>query len=47
MHKCGNDFNNGGLSVHRIYREQDGTPSLQEALKEFSLTERLVMGRTG
>lgn len=47
VHKCDNDLNNGGLSEHRIYREQDGIPSLQEAFREFSLTERLVMGRTG
>lgn len=45
--KCDNGFNNGGLSEHRIYREQDGIPSLLEALMEFSLTERLVLGRTG
>lgn len=46
MHKCDDDFNNGGLSEHRIYREQNGIPSLLEALMEFSLT-KLVMERTG
>lgn len=39
MHKCDNDLNNGGLSECRIFREEDGIPSLQEALMEFSLTE--------
>lgn len=34
VHKCDNDFNHGGLSVHRIYRERDGAPPLQEGLKE-------------